>query len=230
MNLVNQSVEVLTKIPKDLLQQIERCGRICYKSEDKITAKSAEKFVENLILRGHESVLEHFYAKVRIICDRGVTHEIVRHRIGSYSQESTRYCNYGTTGVKVIDAFPTALGVYGTKIQNIFRTSVSRAAQDYNDLLALGVAPQMARSVLPTALKTEIIVTYNLRQWRHFFRLRAAPSAHPQMQEVAGALLYYFRKTVPALFSDVGQMSHMTTLAQLTTPEGRVFQWNPVKE
>ena len=230
MQLVNQSVEVMTKIPKDLLQQIELAGRVCYKSEAKITAKSAEKFVANLIMRGHESVLEHWAATFRVICDRGITHELVRHRIGAYSQESTRYCNYGNTGVKIINAFPRDLGVNGRKIQNVFQKSVSRAAADYRELLSLGVAPQMARSVLPTALKTEIIISYNLRQLRHFFRLRAAPSAHPQMQEIAGALLYYFRKTQPALFSDVGQLSHMTHLAQLTTPQGSVFLWDPKKE
>jgi thymidylate synthase (FAD) len=230
MIFVEPSVEVIVGFPKNLLKQIEIDGRICYKSEEKITAKSSKKFVENLILRGHESVLEHFFAKVRIVCDRGITHEIVRHRIAAYSQESTRYCNYGTKGVRIIDAFPKPLGVNGYKIQTLFRRSVANAAQDYNDLLALGVAPQMARSVLPTALKTEIIVTYNLRQWRHFFRLRAAPTAHPQMQEIAGALLYYFRKVQPALFSDVGQLNHMTNLANLITPEGKVFKWDPTKE
>jgi thymidylate synthase (FAD) len=230
MQLVNQSVEVLTNIPKDLLRQIERRGRICYKSEDKITAKSAEKFVANLILRGHESVLEHFIISARFVCDRGVSHEIVRHRIAAYSQESTRYCNYGTKGVKIVDAFPLNLGVNGRKIQNVFQRSVSSAAADYRKLLSLGVAPQMARSVLPTALKTEIDVTYNLRQWRHFFRLRAAPAAHPQMQELAGSLLFHFRKLLPGLFNDVGQLSHMTHLANLKTFEGKEIVWNLKKD
>ena len=193
-----------------LLRAIERIGRTCYKSEDKITEDSYETFVRNLIKRGHLSVIEHCSVTADIICDRGVTHEIVRHRIGSYSQESTRYCNYGAAKygneITVIDpgtAFewgdtPAAMEKY------LYWKSACRVAERrYLEMLEDGASPQEARAVLPNSLKTEIWVTYNLREWRHFFQLRCAPAAHPQMQEVARMLLAEMGAHVPIIFDDI---------------------------
>jgi len=230
MNLIEQSAEMMTEIPKDLLQQIELRGRVCYKSEDRITTQSAEKFVQNLILRGHESVLEHFGFTVRFITDRGITHEIVRHRIGSYSQESTRYCNYGDGHVTMIPPNIIGLDAKAKKARAAWVTAAKAAEKAYNEMLKCGVAPQIARSVLPTALKTEIIVTYNLREWRHFFRLRCAPTAHPMIQELAGSVLIHLRKLQPVLFGDVGQLNHLTHLARLKTFEGKELVWDLKKD
>ena len=195
----------------DMLKAIERIGRTCYKSEDKITDDSYEAFVRNLIKRGHLSVIEHCSVTADIICDRGVTHEIVRHRIGSYSQESTRYCNYSAdkygNEITVIDPGP-AFGwdddTPAAIAKRIHWKSACRVAEmQYLKMLQNGASPQEARSVLPNSLKTEIWVTYNLREWRHFFKLRCAPAAHPQMQEVARMLLAEMTAYVPIIFDDI---------------------------
>jgi len=185
---------------EEILRKIELRGRICYKSEDRITPDSARTLVKNLIKRGHESVLEHEKVTVTIICDRGVTHEIVRHRIGSYSQESTRYCNYSGEGITVIKPFffenDTA------KLQHWAKAMLA-CENAYNDLIGLGAGPQEARSVLPNSLKTEIVVTYDLREWRHFFKLRTAKAAHPQMREITIPMLAEFKKLIPVVFDDI---------------------------
>ena len=194
----------------DMLKAIERIGRTCYKSEDKITDDSYETFVSNLIKRGHLSVIEHCSVTADIICDRGVTHEIVRHRIGSYSQESTRYCNYSAdkygNEITVIDpgtAFNWSYVIDGMGKHNAWLRSCKAAEREYLNMLSEGASPQEARSVLPNSLKTEIWVTYNLREWRHFFELRCAPAAHPQMQEVAKMLLAEMTAYVPIIFDDI---------------------------
>ena len=194
----------------DMLKAIERIGRTCYKSEDKITEDSYETFVRNLIKRGHLSVIEHCSVTADIICDRGVTHEIVRHRIGSYSQESTRYCNYSAdkygNEITVIDpgtAFEWGDTPAAMAKRLNWKSACRVAEMRYLKMLELGASPQEARAVLPNSLKTEIWVTYNLREWRHFFHLRCAPAAHPQMQEVARMLLAEMTAYVPIIFDDI---------------------------
>lgn len=194
----------------DMLKAIERIGRTCYKSEDKITDDSYETFVSNLIKRGHLSVIEHCSVTADIICDRGVTHEIVRHRIGSYSQESTRYCNYSAdkygNEITVIDpgtAFEWGDTPAAEEKRDYWKSACRVAERRYLAMLKDGASPQEARSVLPNSLKTEIWVTYNLREWRHFFQLRCAPAAHPQMQEVARMLLAEMTAYVPIIFDDI---------------------------
>ena len=184
-----------------ILKSLEKYGRVCYKSEDKATEDSAKKFIANIIKIGHESVLEHEKVTARIICDRGVTHEIVRHRIGSYSQESTRYCDYNKAGDIIViepcfwnNSYPKYL---------IWKRAMEDCEKAYNELIRLGATPQEARSVLPNSLKTEIVITYNLREWRHFFKLRCSKKAHPQMREVAVPLLAEFKKLIPVIFDDI---------------------------
>ena len=205
MRVIKPSVELLDQLDgKEMLKKIEKIGRVCYKSEDRITEDSAEKFVRNILKSGHESVIEHEKISVRIICDRGVTHEIVRHRIASYSQESTRYCNYSNE----------KFGKEHTLIQPLFWSedseeykvwldSMQVIEDNYNKLMELGAEPQQARSILPNSLKTEIVVTMNLREWRHFFKLRTAKRAHPQMREVACMILDLFKEQVPVIFDDI---------------------------
>ena len=183
-----------------ILKNLERYGRTCYKSEDRITPDSARKFVAGIIKSGHESVIEHEKVTVRVICDRGVTHEIVRHRLASYSQESTRYCNYKSRGVKVIEPF---FFVNDDKKYRIWQEAMLNCEKAYNTLIELGASPQEARSVLPNSLKTEIVITYNLREWRHFFKLRASARAHPQMREIIIPLLEEFKKRIPVIFDDI---------------------------
>lgn len=181
-----------------ILESIERYGRTCYKSEAKITDGSAREFVRKIIASGHESVIEHEKVTVRIICDRGVSHEIVRHRIASYSQESTRYCDYGRAGeIQVIE--PPGLGLHRDR----WLWAMQCCEEAYRRLREDGVPPQIARSVLPNSLKTEIVCTMNLREWRHFFRLRTSPAAHPQMRETAIPLLREFQRLIPVVFDDI---------------------------
>ena len=218
---------------EDYLRRIEKYGRTCYKSEDKITPDSARKFIEMIMKSGHESVVEHEKVTVRIVCDRGVTHEIVRHRLASYSQESTRYCNYskGKYGSEIIliDPFffdkqgqrkrikyPVAWGAHnGLPIINgwgeaelnefdVWFMAGLFSEWAYMTLVnEFGRSAQEARSVLPNSLKTEIVITYNLREWRWFFKLRTSKRAHPQMREITIPLLKEFQKRIPMLFDDI---------------------------
>ncbi|MDR1806054.1 MAG: FAD-dependent thymidylate synthase [Clostridium sp.] len=184
-----------------MLRRLERAGRTCYKSEGRITAESAPRFVAMLLKSGHESVLEHEKVTLRLICDRGVTHEIVRHRIGSYSQESTRYCNYGGEKFgREITCIRPGFWSEDDPRMAIWRHAMFQAEQAYFDLLDAGASPQEARSVLPNSLKTEIVVTYNLREWRHFLRLRMSPAAHPQIRELSTEIQRVLREKIPVVF------------------------------
>lgn len=200
MKIVEPSVKILDHLDgNEILQKLELCGRVCYKSEDKITEDSAEKFVRMLIKHGHESVLEHVSVTVKFVVDRGVSHEIVRHRIASYSQESTRYCRYGD-GIAVIQ--PPGIE-RGTNAYLNWYFGCQNAETAYRDMLSSGISPQIARSVLPTCVKTEIVMTANLREWRHFLRLRMDKSAHPQMREIARKLYDQLAEMVPVVFEDL---------------------------
>ena len=187
-----------------ILKQIELAGRTAYKSEDKITNDSAKDFVKMILKRGHLSVIEHQSVSVRFICDRGVSHEIVRHRLASYTQESTRYCNYtkGKFGNEITVIEPCFWSQDDEKYR-VWRQTIEMIEAGYNRLVELGATPQEARSVLPNSLKTEIVVTMNLREWRHFFTMRTSAAAHPQMREVAIPLLKKFQKQIPIIFDDV---------------------------
>lgn len=205
MKIIKPCVEFVTPVDgRSILKTLEICGRTCYKSENKITDNSAEKFVENIIKRGHEAVLEHCSITVRFICDRGISHELVRHRMASYCQESTRYCNYGKgkyeSEITVIEPcyFPQDTEEYG-----LWRHSCQEAEDCYMDMLGLGCSPQEARAVLPNSLKTEVVMTANMREWRHFLKLRCSRAAHPQMRELAIELLRKLKDTVPVLFDDI---------------------------
>ena len=211
MKIVQPSVTLINPPSRDgLYKQIERAGRVCYKSEDKITEDSAEKFIRGLIKRGHEAVIEHGSITALFVCDRGVSHELVRHRIASYCQESTRYCNYSK------DAFGNEITVIQpSQLErpaddkpeatdwDVWEYSCEQAEQAYFDLLRRGCTPQEARAVLPTCLKTAVMVTMNPREWRHFFKLRCSSAAHPEMRYVALMSQDIFVENWPALFEDL---------------------------
>lgn len=179
------------------LKKIEMAGRTCYKSENKITEDSAESFVKMLVTRGHDAMIEHASISYKIICDRGVTHELVRHRHFSFAQESTRYVNYKGKDMEFIQ--PCFLNVDSVEAE-YWKDSLYGCEHAYKRMISCGCKPQEARSVLPNSLKTEIVVTGNLREWKHFFKLRCAKTAHPQMQEIANMLLEDIRKRVNVIF------------------------------
>ena len=221
MILVKPSFEILEimgvygdyGIGRDALQLIEKAGRTCYKSEEKITDDSCIKFVDKVTKRGHHSVLEHSAMTVKIICDRGVTHEIVRHRLAAYSQESTRYCNYKGGMTFIIPPWvDIEEGEYTDTVNSpkskdreasTWYFSMVYAMDNYNTLIDFGWSPQQARSVLPNSTKTEIVITANFREWRHILKLRTSKAAHPQMQEIMIPILKEFNKLFPILFADI---------------------------
>ncbi len=199
--------------PQGIYQALEYFGRVAYKSEGKITLGSAEAFLAKIIKSGHESVLEHINITVRFICDRGVTHELVRHRLVAYTQESTRYVNYQKRGMEVIrprfwreNVLPDDIaGRHNTLSRwNTWQTAMEQSEVAYNRLLALGASPQEARSVLPNSLKTEIVATANIREWRHILKLRTAKNAHPQMRQVMLMLQDKLNSSLPILFPKEG--------------------------
>jgi thymidylate synthase (FAD) len=205
MKIISPYFIIESSIDSDkILETIEKAGRTAYKSEDKISPGTSRKFVSMIIKRGHGSVLEHAIITVRIICDRGVTHEIVRHRVASYTQESTRYCNYsGDKFQNEITVIDPLFWKKNSEEYSIWKTAMKEAEKAYLTLIEKGASPQEARSVLPNSLKTEIVVTMNLRQWRNFFKLRASSGAHPQMREIAIPMLEKFKKFLPVVFDDI---------------------------
>ena len=241
MNIIKAGYEIMGDInAKEIYKKIESAGRTCYKSEDKITDESAEKFVRGLIKRGHEAMLEHASMTVKFIVDRGISHEQVRHRIASFAQESTRYCNYSSDKFgkeitviepcfyadipddekklckQVVDD-PAAyeddhVADFLERMMNIHKRyarwyeDCRYAERGYFQLLELGATPQEARNVLPTSVKTEVVVTSNMREWRHILNLRAAGTTgapHPQMVEVMLPLLAELKEKLPAIFDDI---------------------------
>ncbi len=187
-----------------ILKHIETAGRTCYKSEDRITDESASGFVKRLIKAGHHSVLEHANITVHFTCDRGVSHQIVRHRLAAFSQESTRYANYAGEKfgqeITVIKPFfwPEDSPEYAEWL-----TAMEQAEKSYMKLIEMGARPEQARSVLPNSLKTELVMTCNIREWRHVLRLRCSPAAHPQIREIMLPLLADFHERLPVFFDDI---------------------------
>ncbi len=202
MKIVKPSHEILDVINGEaILKKLELCGRVAYKSEDKITADSAKKFVASLIKRGHESVIEHVTVTVRFICDRGISHELVRHRLATFTQESTIYCNYNKNNITFIKPL---FWEEDSAAYKAWLTAMEFSELIYCNLIRQGSTPQEARSVLPNSLKTEVIITANLREWRHILKLRTSKAAHLQMQELMLPLLSDFQKTIPVIFDDIG--------------------------
>ena len=220
MKLIRPSTQILSNLDGfDILRSLELAGRVCYKSEDSMTAQSSERFVKMLISRGHESVLEHEKITIKFICDRGVSHELVRHRIASYSQESTRYCNYSKDKFDNQLTFIIPYWITGlSESEYIDRSSYQHLEFDldkrwcdmmmdielvYNDLIQGGWQPQQVRTVLPNSLKTEVVVTANIREWRVIFKQRTAKAANPQMRELMCPLLDELKTIIPVIFDDI---------------------------
>lgn len=205
MKIIQPNVEFITPVNgKVILERIEQIARTCYKSEDKIAEGSAEKFIRHLIDRGHEAMIEHCSVTVKFTVDRGVSHEIVRHRMASYAQESTRYCNYSKDGFgnQITFIQPNYL-IPDSSGQKLWEYACKVSENIYFDMLSRGFTPQEARAVLPNSLKTELVMTADMREWRHFLKLRCHPTAHPQMRQVALILLGMFHEAVPVIFDDL---------------------------
>lgn len=206
MKVIEPYFEIL-EMPNgdEALKKIEESARCCYKSEEKITSNSAKTLVKSLLKSGHHSVFEHVSASVKIVCDRGISHEIVRHRLCAFSQESSRYIDYSGE-IQFIRPFWVSktkmVSFYGSPDYDWY-TSIKCADEHYKKLRKAGWKPQEARSVLPNSLKTEIIITTNLREWMHIFNLRCNKAAHPQIRQIMLPLLNCFYDEIPILFDDL---------------------------
>lgn len=205
MRVIKPSFEIMFMPEGDqLMKLIESAGRTCYKSEEHTTEDSASGFVRRIIASGHHSVIEHATLSVRFICDRGVTHELVRHRLAAFSQESTRYANYAK------DKFGSEITVikpmfWAEKSQDYqtWYDAMLMAEKAYMALLESGAKAQEARSVLPNSLKTEIVMTANLREWRHVLNLRCGKPSHPQIRQIMLPLLAELSNRLPVMFDDL---------------------------
>ena len=209
MKIIKAGYEILTPISEGgihELQHIEKIARVCYKSENLITedGESAKKMVKMLRNKGHEAMIEHSMLAVKFIVDRGISHELVRHRIASFAQESTRYCNYSKDkfGKEITVIEPCFFSPLSDSY-TFWKHAMESAEAHYFSLLDSGATPQEARSVLPNSTKTEIIITTNYREWRAFFKLRTAKASHPQMREVTIPLLKELKEKLPIIFDDI---------------------------
>lgn len=205
VKFIHSSFEILTPFDgKTILQHIERCGRTCYQSFEKADETSYLRFVKHITERAHESVLEHFSISVKFIMDRGITHELVRHRLASFSQESTRYCCYAKDKFagEITVIKPAELDESSTGYA-LWKEAMEQAEQSYLKMIESGITAENARSVLPTCLKSEIVVTANLREWRHIFKMRCSKAAHPDIRGIMRQLCAEFKQQIPYIYDDI---------------------------
>ncbi len=205
VKIVAPSVEIITPLDGDaILKHLELCARNCYKSEDKITSDSAKLMVRKLLELGHEAMIEHYNLTVKITCDLGVYKDLTRHRHVSYAIESTRYCNYskGKFGNELSVIKPCHIKE-GTPEYELWLETMQQIEKNYNAMAALGCKPDQLRMLLPHSVKADVIMTANLREWRHIFKLRCAPAAHPTVQEVMKMLLNKLKAEIPVIFDDI---------------------------
>jgi thymidylate synthase (FAD) len=208
MKIVEPSYQILTPIDgPEVLRNLESIARTCYKSEDKITRNSAVVMLSSLLKNGHEAMIEFFDITVKFIHNRGFSHEMVRHRLCSFAQESTRYCNYSAdkfgNEITVISPYWKSFEDHQLRSIGAWKEAMDNAQKSYFALINSGLQPQAARGVLPNDLKTEIVVKANLREWRAIFELRCAPAAHPDMRRVMIPLLRELQERIPVIFDAI---------------------------
>lgn len=206
MKIIKSSYEILTQLDRaEIMSLLEKVARTCYKSEDKITPDSADKFIRGIIRSGHEAMIEHYNITVKFICSRGISHELVRHRIASFAQESTRWISYAkekfNNEITVIE--PSQFNTWDNETKLLWQSAMKTSEEYYFRLVNKGLKGQFARGVLPTDLKTELNITCNLREWRTIFKLRAASDAHPDVRSIMLPLLNDFYQALPAVFEDI---------------------------
>lgn len=206
INAVDPSFTVMTDINRGrILKQLEQAIRVCYKSEDRISEDSHVKIVEKVIDSNHLSTIEHENITVRFVCNRGFTHELVRHRLASFSQESTRYCNYSKDkfGNSLTFIRPANFDIWTGLQQNLWLDAMKDAEASYLAMIEAGAKAQDARGVLPIDIKTEIVMTTNLRHWREVLKQRTSPAAHPSMRQLMVPLHEEFMRILPEIFTEL---------------------------
>lgn len=218
VKIVSPNIEVITPLDGDyILKHLERCARNCYKSEDKITADSAQKMIKKLIDLGHEAMIEHFSVTVKLTTDVGAYKDLTRHRHASFAIESTRFCNYskGKYGNELTFMKPSNMEE-GSDIYNIWYQAMADIEKHYLSMAAKGAAVDQLRMLLPHSTKADVFMTANLREWRHIFKLRCVPATHPSVREIMTMLLNEFRSQLPVLFDDIpyGKENALDTAAE----------------
>ena len=199
VKVLKSTYKILTPINgAEVMKHIESCARTCYQSFDKIKEGSADRLVKHIVERHHESCLEHFSVSVRIITDRGIQNELVRHRLSSFSVESTRYCQYADE-ISVIRPIEIK---EGSVAESCWIDCLKRIEKTYKQMLKIGEKPENARSVLPLCLKTEMVITANLREWQHIFKMRCDKAAHPDVRDLMCRIKSEFEKELPIIFGE----------------------------
>jgi len=207
VKIIEQSFEIITKIDGiAIIKAIEFVARTCYKTKELITenGESAKRLCKILVDRGHTAMLEFGgMIHVLIISNRGLSHELVRHRICSFGQESTRYCDYSKDkhGNEIIVIKPLNFNMNSKYL--IWLEAMQNAENSYMDLRDSGISPQIARGVLPIDVKTEINIATNPTEWRHIFKLRTSGFAHPQIRAIMRGILDEFKEKIPVIFDDI---------------------------
>lgn len=204
MQIVDPYIQVEKVDGTKIMKNIERACRTCYRSEGKITEESYKTLLKNCITRGHESVLEHEKVTIRMYCDLGVYKDLTRHRIASFSIESTRYCNYGK------DKFDNELKIIkpcnieeGTSLYTHWKEACEVIEKNYMEMSNEGALPDQLRMILPHSIAAEVTMTANIREWKHILSLRASSHTHPSIRQLTIPLLLYFKEIMPEIFEDV---------------------------
>lgn len=204
MKIINPYIEVEEIDGINIMKKIEKACRTCYRSEGSITDDSYKKLLENCITRGHESVLEHEKVTIRMYTDIGVYKDLTRHRIASFSIESTRYCNYGKDKFDNEIKFVKPCNIEeNSKLYEIWKASLKSIEEKYMEMAELGATPDQMRMILPHSTAAEIVMTANIREWKHILELRTTNHVHPSIRQVMIPLLLYLKKEMPEIFEKV---------------------------
>ncbi len=215
VKIVNPGIEIITPINgEEILKHIELCARNCYKSEDKITSDSARLMVRKLIESGHEAMLEHYSVTVKLTTDVGAYKDLTRHRHASWAIESTRFCNYskGKYGSELTFIKPCNIEE-GSELYNLWFKAMQDIEKTYIDMAKLGAKADQLRMLLPHSTKADVIMTSNLREWRHIFKLRCDTHAHPSVQQIMKMVLKRFKAEIPVFFDDINFEEDASVLA-----------------
>ena len=203
MKIIKPWIEIERIDGKSIMKNIEKACRTCYRSENLITEESYKNLIKNCLNRGHESILEHEKITIRMCCDIGVYKDLTRHRFGSFSIESTRYCNYGKdkfdNEIKSIEP----CNIDKKELFNEWYSACTEIEQRYLKMAELGATPDQMRMILPHSTAAEVVMTANIREWRHILSLRASKMTHPSVQQLMIPLLLYFKRCMPELFEDI---------------------------
>jgi thymidylate synthase (FAD) len=204
MKIIEPTIQVEKVDYKQVMKNLERACRTCYRSEGKITEESYKTLLKNCINRGHESILEHEKVTIRMLCDIGVYKDLTRHRIASFSIESTRYCNYGKDKFDNQIKFIKPVNMEeGTELYNKWYDTCKIIEQNYIEMSKLEATPDQLRMMLPHSTAAEVTMTANIREWKHIFSLRCTKHTHPAVEQLMIPLLLKFKKEMPEIFDNV---------------------------